>query len=94
MVGASGRAGKASKAQKRGIFLVSDKRQKRTQIILTSKTSKGVVAWLAMAGTSGRACNKQGPESRTMVRVEHSLKINTTLNLRSNYDQRTRIILA
>ena len=49
MVGASGRAGKTSKAQKRGIFLVSDKRQKRTQIILTSKTSMRVAVWLALA---------------------------------------------
>ena len=55
MVGASGRAGKTSKVQQRGIVLVSDKRQKRTQIILTSKASKRVAAWLAMAGTSGRA---------------------------------------
>ena len=69
--------------------MVTDKDS--AEIDNSHKTSnKGVAVWLALAVE----LVKQGPESRTMVRVEHSLKINTTLNLRSDNDQRTRIILA
>ena len=49
------------------------------------------LVWLALAVE----VVKQGPANHTIVKFADSLKINTTLNLRSNNDQRTDgIILA